>query len=507
MNNSNCNRFITNQDNERWSHVDSFIAIDIGASSGRLMLSRWENEQISLEEIHRFKNGFRQHEGYDRWEIDYLIQEILVGLQKAKQAGITQCSVGIDTWAVDYCLIDKNGQRLGDPIAYRDSRTNEAIATFGKKYSLQKLYEKTGIQLQPFNTIFQLAVEDQGLLQQADKLLLIPDYLGYVFTGKMVTEKTNASTMQLLNANTKTWDLDLLAELGIAEDLFPPLVDAGSTLGTLEATQFPEYDLPEATFVAVASHDTASAIIGTPGNGSDWGYISSGTWSLLGIETKVPNVSITAFDENYTNEWGAHNTIRFLKNIMGMWLIQEVARQQNYQYSYAELASLAEQTPAFQQFIDVNDPRFLNPDNMITELQAYCRETQQKIPETPGELARCIYDNLALCYANELQILEQLTGTAQKINKLHIVGGGSNNRFLNQLTANVAQIIIEAGPGEATAIGNILIQMMNAGIFSSLSEARQAVKHSFPCTVHKPESFDSTILRNYQLFLKGVQQK
>lgn len=484
--------------------MNTFIAIDIGASSGRLMLSRWENEQITLEEIHRFKNGFRPHEGFDRWAIDYLIQEILVGLQKVKQAGINDCFVGIDTWAVDYCLIDQAGERLGDPVAYRDSRTNDAIAAFAQRYSLQKLYEKTGIQLQPFNTIFQLAAEEAQLLQKADKLLLIPDYLGYVFTGKMVTEKTNASTMQLLNANTQTWDAELLAEIGVTEGLFPPLVDAGTVLGALQTQKFPAYDLPQATFVTVASHDTASAIIGTPGEGSDWGYISSGTWSLLGIETKVPNVSLAAFDENYTNEWGAHNTIRFLKNIMGMWLIQEVARQQDYQYSYAELAELAQATPAFQQFVDVNDPRFLNPENMITELQAYCRETQQKVPETAGELARCVYDNLALCYASELQKLEQLTGTTSKLQKLHIVGGGSNNRFLNQLTADAAQLTIEAGPSEATAIGNLLMQMMSAGIFTSLAEARRAVKHSFPCSVHEPQPFDHKILSNYQRFIEGV---
>ncbi len=484
--------------------MKSFIAIDIGASSGRLMLSQWKDDQMTLEEIHRFKNGFRQQDGHDRWQIDYLIQEILLGLQKAKHAGITSCFVGIDTWAVDYCLVDQTGHRLGDPIAYRDERTNGAIAAFGQRYSLQKLYEKTGIQLQPFNTIFQLANEDPQLLQQADKLLLIPDYLGYVFTGKMVTEKTNASTMQLLNVTTQTWDAELLNEIGVTEALFPPLVDAGTTLGTLNHEQFPSYDLPQATFVTVASHDTASAIIGTPAEGSDWGYISSGTWSLLGVETKVPNVSMTAFNENYTNEWGAHHTIRFLKNIMGMWLIQEVARQQDYRYSYAELASLAENTPAFQQFVDVNDPRFLNPKNMITELQAYCRETQQKVPQTAGELARCVYDNLALCYASELQQLAQLTEDGKKIQKLHIVGGGSNNCFLNQLTANIAQITIEAGPSEATAIGNVLMQMINAGVFASLSEARQAVKRSFPCVVHKPQSHESNIVTEYQEFLKGV---
>lgn len=486
--------------------MDTFIAIDIGASSGRLMMSQWDDQQLSLTEIHRFKNSFRHHAGFDRWHIDYLIKEILIGLEKVKHAGIQSCYVGIDTWAVDYCLIDDKGQRLGDPVAYRDKRTNHVIERFSQEYSLQTLYEKTGIQLQPFNTIFQLYVEDKNLLAKADKLLLIPDYLGYVFTGKMVTEKTNASTMQLLNANTQTWDQDLLAAIQVKEDLFAPLVDAGTLLGKLNQEKFSTYDLPDTTFITVASHDTASAIIGTPSSGSDWGYISSGTWSLLGIETKVPNISAAAFDENYTNEWGAHNTIRFLKNIMGMWLIQEVARHQNDQYSFPELAALAEVTPGFQQFIDVNDPRFLNPDNMITELQTYCRETHQKVPETPGEIARCVYDNLALCYGSELQKLEALTGTAHTLQRLHIVGGGSNNTFLNQLTADVAQCTIEAGPGEATAIGNLVLQMITVGLFASLEEARMAIKKSFPCTVHHPRAFDRKIQTNYQSFLKGARQ-
>ena len=339
-------------------------------------------------------------------------------LRKIKQNGIEHCYVGIDTWAVDYCLIDKDGTLLGDPIAYRDSRTKKAVEKFQKLMSLETLYEKTGIQIQSFNTIFQLLVEQRALLEKTDKLLLIPDYLGYVFTNQAVTEKTNASTMQLLNPANDTWDEELLDLVGIRKEQLPPLVDAGTILGSLVKEKFPDFDLPEATFVSVASHDTASAILGTPGQGRDWGYISSGTWSLLGVETKVANVSREAFNENYTNEWGAHNTIRFLKNIMGMWLIQEVARMQDYQYSFPELAELAAKEAPFQQFIDVNHESFLNPENMIVAIQDYCQKTGQKIPETPGAIARCIYDNLALCYASELEKLEKMTGTNGKLSKL-----------------------------------------------------------------------------------------
>lgn len=368
--------------------------------------------------------------------------------------------------------------------------------------SLEKLYEKTGIQIQPFNTIFQLFVEEKERLEQAKTLLLIPDYLGYVFTGEKVTEKTNASTMQLLNANTQTWDEELVELIQVDASLFPPLVEAGTVLGELLIDKFPAHDLPAVTIINVASHDTASAVLGTPGYGENWAYISSGTWSLLGIETTIPNVSLEAFQANYTNEWGAHNTIRFLKNIMGMWLIQEVARMQDYQYSYAQLADLAACEPGFQQFIDVNDPRFLNPVNMLEELQAYCQETNQVAPVTPGELARCVYDNLALCYAAELKQLEELSGTEDTIETLHIVGGGSNNRFLNQLTANATQTTVIAGPGEATAIGNLVMQMLSVGEFSTVEAARKAIENSFACEVYQPEAFEASIFVNY---LKTIQ--
>lgn len=482
----------------------TFVAVDIGASSGRLMKStRKSDGRLSLEEVHRFKNGFRKKDGYQRWEIDYLIHEILTGLEKLKNSGVATCFVGIDTWAVDYCLLDKDGERLGDPISYRDDRTTHAVEAFSKEYSLDKLYEQTGIQIQPFNTLFQLFVEEKERLAEAHKLLLIPDYLGYVFTERMVTEKTNASTMQLLNAGTKEWEPELLERIGVAKELFAPLVDPGTILGSLKKEKFLNYDLPDATFISVASHDTASAVLGTPGKGEKWGYISSGTWSLLGIETKIANVSPAAFSENYTNEWGTHNTVRFLKNIMGMWLIQEVARMQEYQYSYAELAELASKEKALQQFVNINDPRFLNPKNMIQEIQTYCFETEQTVPIRPGAIARCVYDNLALCYANELVKIEHLTGTP--LDRLHIVGGGSNNRLLNQLTADYAGIVVEAGPSEATAIGNILMQMLSTGQFKDVAQARKEIKRSFPSEVFYPDPAKKELAAIYLRQNKGVE--
>ncbi|MGK0605976.1 rhamnulokinase [Enterococcus gilvus] len=479
----------------------TYIAIDIGASSGRLMLSEKDPfEKITLEEIHRFKNGFSEIDGTNYWDADHLIKEIVIGLQKVKQRGIQECYVGIDTWGVDYCLVDEQGRVLSQPVSYRDARTELAMEEFDQKMSLHTLYEKTGIQMQPFNTVFQLLREDQEKLAKAKQLLMIPDYLGCVLTGNAVLEKTNASTMQLMNLETRKLDEEVLSAIHVEKELFPKLVEPGTILGPILKTRFPEYDLPDATVITIASHDTASAVAGTPGKGENWAYISSGTWSLMGIEMEEGVSSKEAFEANFTNEWGVQGTIRFLKNIMGMWLIQEVARMQGYRYSYPELAELASQEEAFVSLIDVNDPRFMNPKNMITEIQNYCRERNQKRPETAGALARCIYDSLALCYAVELEKLEKITG--RTITQLHIVGGGSNNDFLNQLTADVCGINVFAGPGEATAIGNIMVQMVATKGFGTLAEGREGIKQSFPLKEFQPQTNNLQAREKYQSLSK-----
>lgn len=482
--------------------TDTYIAVDIGASSGRLILSEKDSSgMIRLEEIHRFKNGFTHTSGTDCWDADHLIEELLIGLEKVKQQGIDDCYVGIDTWGVDYCLLDKQGQAMSQPVSYRDRRTDNAMTEFDRIFSLRVLYEKTGIQLQPFNTVFQLLKEDRETLKQAEQLLLMPDYLGYVFTGKAVLEKTNASTMQLMNLETRKLDEDVLTAIAVDKKLFPDPVEPGLILGPILKEKFSEYDLPNATFITIASHDTASAVVGTPGKGDNWAYISSGTWSLMGVEIENGISTKEAYDANFTNEWGVQGTIRFLKNIMGMWLIQEVARMQEYQYSYPELAELASQEEAFVSLIDVNDQRFLNPKNMITEIQDYCRETNQKVPETAGELARCIYDSLALCYALELEKLEKITG--RTITQLHIVGGGSNNDFLNQLTADTCGIAVLAGPGEATAIGNIIVQMVATEGFGTLEEGREGIKESFPLKEFHPKADTHLVVKKYQALTKS----
>ncbi|MGG5340955.1 rhamnulokinase [Enterococcus sp. AZ192] len=480
--------------------METFVAIDIGASSGRVIKSERLDGKLTLEEIHRFKNAFHLEKGFQRWNVKNLIQEILIGLEKLKRKGIQKCFVGIDTWAVDYCLVDKNGELLANPVSYRDPRTQGAIDLFQQKMDLITLFKKTGIQIQPFNTIFQLLIEDKRVLEATEKIMLIPDYLGYMFTDEMVTEKTNGSTMQLLNNETETWDEELLQLLGINEEFFAPLVDSGTILGPLVSEKFTEFDLPEVTFINVASHDTASAVAGIPSEErKNWGFLSSGTWSLLGVETKVSNHSVEAYNENYSNEWGVESSYRFLKNIMGMWLIQQVSHQLDDQYSYQELADLASEEPKFQQFIDINEAMFLNPENMIEAIQDYCRKTDQKIPKTTGEIARSIFDNLALCYALELEKLEKLS---TKIEVLHIIGGGSNNELLNQLTADLSHTPVCAGPSEATAIGNILIQMVTIGIFSSVQEGRDYVRKSFPQTYYQPIDVNKEVLENYKCFIE-----
>ena len=439
--------------------MKAYVAVDIGASSGRLMLGQLEDGKLKLQEMHRFKNGFEFKNNYDRWNIDYLIDEIFKGLEKIKESGYTEVSLGIDTWAVDYVLVGKDGKKLQDPISYRDKRTSNSINELTTEVSKEYIYKKTGIQFLNFNTLYQLFEEDKELLKKTDKIMMIPDYIGYILTGKAVTEITNASTTQMLSLREGLFDKNLLEKVNVSSDQFAKLVDAGTVLGNLKEDS--KYELPKVNVVTVATHDTASAVIGTPCEGQHWAYLSSGTWSLIGTELNIPENGAKAFKENYTNEWRAYGTYRFLKNIMGLWMAQCVKNELNDQYSFSELAELAGEVEPFEQFINVNDQRFQNPGNMIQEIQAYCRETGQKVPETPGEIMMAIYSNLALFYANEISKLDDIMG--YHIDTLNIVGGGSNVALMNQLTSIIANVDVYAGPSEATAIGNILVQMITAG--------------------------------------------
>lgn len=474
-----------------------YTAIDIGASSGRIMVGELKEEKLDIQEIHRFANGFSQRDGHCFWDIDHLLKQILQGLQKVKTLGYERCTVGIDTWAVDYVLLDEKGDRLRDAISYRDRRTDHTIDKLEHTLSKAAIYQKTGIQFQPFNTIYQLYEEDRELLKKTDKIMMVPDYLGYCLTGKAVTEITNASTTQLLNASTGKLDPELLEAVSVLEQQFAPLTEPGCELGKLRNEWFPDYDLPACKVMTVATHDTASAVIAAPGVNDGWAYISSGTWSLIGVENKTPIITDLALENNYTNERGANNTIRFLKNIIGMWVIQEVKQQLQADYSFQQLAEEAKKTEPFQQFINLNDKRFLNPENMIKEIQHYCRQTRQKIPRTAGELACCIYSNLAIIYAIAIKELETIT--EKPIEQFHIIGGGARNDFLNQLTADMSGKAVYAGPIEATATGNLLMQMIAAKEVKDIKEARQVVRNSFPIKVFTPKDIDrSTIIQSFQ---------
>lgn len=479
----------------------NYVAVDIGASSGRLILGQLNHDQIQLQEVHRFANGFAEKDQHERWDIDHLIEEIFSGLEKVKKMGIEDVKLGIDTWAVDYVLVDMDGKKMCDPISYRDHRTDTAVDDLTSVLPKSYIYEKTGIQFLNFNTLYQLYEEDKDYLANADKIMMIPDYIGYVLTGNAVTEVTNASTTQMLNLREGLFDHDLLNEVNVKTEQFPRLVESGTTLGNVRYKWHKKYDLPKTEVITVATHDTASAVLGSLVDGKNWAFLSSGTWSLLGTELNTPENGAEAYVANYTNEWGAYGTYRFLKNIMGLWICQCVKHEYQDQYSFAELAALAGQEQPFQQFIDVNDKRFENPASMITELQNYCRETNQVVPETVSQVMMAIYSNLSLFYANELQKLSHILG--YQIDTLNIVGGGSNVRLMNQLTSTLANVDVYAGPGEATAIGNIIVQMIANHEVKDIHHGRQLIKNSFDIKKFTPDEdqYDG-ILKAYQNFLQ-----
>ncbi len=462
-----------------------YLAIDIGASGGRHILGHLENGKMVLQEIYRFSNGMLEKDGHLVWDVDGLFEEIIRGMQECKSQGMIPVSVGIDTWAVDFCLLDRNGNRLGDAVAYRDGRTEGMAEEVYKVISEPELYARSGIQKQPFNTIYQLMALRQRspeLLAQAEKLLLIPDYFHYRLTGKQVAEYTNATTTQLVNPDTKDWDWELIDRLQYPGHLFPQIVLPGTKLGQLrdEIAQRVGY---QCKVVEPATHDTASAVLAVPGQEELPFYISSGTWSLMGTELQMANSKEICRIHNMTNEGGYNYRYRFLKNIMGLWMIQSVRKELAPEKSYAEICRQAAACE-ISSLVDCNAGRFLAPENMTLEIQQACREQQMQVPEGIGEVAAVIYNSLAQCYGETIKELEELTG--RKAEQLHIVGGGSSADYLNQLTAQAVGIPVLAGPMEATAIGNVCAQMIAAGRLLNLQQARKCVRESFPMKEFRP---------------------
>lgn len=460
-----------------------FLAFDLGASSGRAILGKLENNKLSLTEVHRFNNRMIRIHGSYFWNIYNLFEELKTGLKKCIQNHrIQPDSIGIDTWGVDYSLVDASGQLIGLPYAYRDHRTDHAMKEFFELLDSNQTYQLTGIQFMQFNTLFQLyssSKEKHSRLKIAKSLLFTPDTLNYLFTGVKKNEYTIASTSQLLKPGKAECEEKLLSMAGVSRDLLEEIVQPGTRMGIVLPEIQEEIGSSEISCISVASHDTASAIVAVPAEGENWAYLSSGTWSVLGVELKKPLVNEEARIMNFTNEGGVDGSTRFLKNIMGMWLIQECKRiwDTDETLEWESIVKLSNETEPFKCLIDPDDARFLNPGNMPVTIQEYCKETNQTVPESKGEIARCIYDSLVLKYKYTVEQIEQVTGG--KIDKLHIIGGGSKNEMVNQQTADALGILVYAGPTEATAIGNLLIQARALGAVASLQEIRKIVRHSF----------------------------
>ncbi|MBR2353545.1 MAG: rhamnulokinase [Clostridia bacterium] len=453
-----------------------YLAVDIGASSGRHILGWMENGKIQLEEIYRFPNGTTLKNGHQCWDHEGLVNHIVAGLKKAKEIGKVPSYLGIDTWGVDFLLLDKDGKVIGDSVGYRDKRTEGIDAKVYEILPEAELYARTGIQKQLYNTVYQLmALKTQNpeQLEAAETFLMMPDYLNYRLTGVAHQEYTNATTAQLVNIETGEWDLPMIERLGYPTRLFQnKLSMPGEVVGKLspEIAREIGYDL---TVIHPASHDTGSAVLAVPTNSDNVAYLSSGTWSLMGIERLIPDSSKEACAHNFTNEGGYDRRFRYLKNIMGLWIIQSIRKELNGKYSFAELCDMATALGDTPYRIDVNDHSFLAPDSMMGAIRAYCNA-----PDMPlDHMLVAVYRGLAECYAETIREITEMTGKAP--DALHIIGGGSKDDYLNELTAKALGIPVYAGPTEATAIGNLLAQMLGTGVFASIAEAREAVFASF----------------------------
>ena len=455
-----------------------YLAIDIGASSGRHMLASVADGKMQLEEIYRFPNGMDNVNGTLCWDVKRLFTEIKNGLKKCKELGKIPVSMGIDTWAVDYVLLDKDDRILGDTVGYRDSRTDGMDQKVYEVISQSALYERTGIQKQMFNTIYQLmAVKEQHpeYMEQAESLLMIPDYFQFLLTGVKKMEYTNATSTQLIDPKTNDWDYELIEMLGYNRKMFRPVSMPGTVVGnfTKEIQEEVGFDCK---VVLPATHDTGSAVLSVPTNDDNAIYISSGTWSLMGIERKEADCSMASMQANFTNEGGYDHRFRFLKNIMGHWMIQSVKKEFEEDLSFAEICERASKE-TIDSIVDCNDDCFLAPQSMIKAVQDFCRATGQTVPQTVGEIAAVIYNSLGKCYGDTVKEIEAITGNTY--DTIYVVGGGANAGYLNELTAKYTGKNVSAGPTEATAIGNITVQMLHDGVFASLPEARTCIGESF----------------------------
>lgn len=458
--------------------AEYFLGIDIGASSGRHIFAHMEKGKMIMEEVHRFPNGMSKKDGELCWDTKALFHEIKLGMRKCAELGKIPISVGIDTWAVDFVLLDEQDEVIGNTVGYRDSRTQGMDEKVYETISLEELYHKTGIQKQIFNSIYQLmAIKEKKpeQLQKAKTFLMIPDYFHFLLCGEKCVEYTNATTTQLVSPVTKTWDMGIINSLGYPTNIFPEIKMAGTVLGELTKEIAEEVGF-SCKVVLPATHDTGSAVLAVPSNAPQTMYISSGTWSLMGVERMEADCSDKSMECNFTNEGGYDYRFRYLKNIMGLWMIQSLKKEIHDQYSFAELCEMASRE-TISSIVDCNDDTFLAPESMQEAVKAFCQKTNQQIPQTTGEMAAVIYNSLAVCYENTVNEIEAMTGVNYEC--IHVVGGGANAQYLNELTAKKTGKTVYAGPTEATAIGNLTVQMMAAGVLKSLTEARKTIFDSF----------------------------
>lgn len=460
-----------------------YLAIDIGASSGRHMLASMKDGKMQLEEVYRFPNGMDDKNGTLCWNVERLFTEIKNGLKKCKEIGKLPVSMAIDTWGVDYVLLDKDDRILGNTVGYRDSRTEGMDEKVYEVIPQDELYARTGIQKQIFNTVYQLmAVKEYHpeYLEQAESILMIPDYFHFLLTGVKKNEYTNATTGQLVSPKTNDWDYEMIDMLGCNSKMFRPVSMPGTVVGEFTEEVQKEVGF-NCTVVLPATHDTGSAVLAVPTNDDDAVYISSGTWSLMGIERKEADCSMESMKANFTNEGGYDHRFRYLKNIMGLWMIQSVKKEFAEDLSFAQICEMASKE-TISSIVDCNDDCFLAPKSMIKAVQDFCRGTGQQVPETVGEISSVIYNSLAKCYGDTVKEIEEITG--KKYSTIYVVGGGSNAGYLNELTAKYTGKKVSAGPSEATAIGNVIVQMLHDGVFKDLPEARTCVRESFDVVMY-----------------------
>ncbi|TML68157.1 MAG: rhamnulokinase [Actinobacteria bacterium] len=485
----------------------TFAAVDLGGQSGRVAVGRFDGEHLSVTEVHRFLNIPVKTADTLNWDILGLYREVIDGLAAAAREAGRVDSVAVDSWAVDFGMLASDGRLLGNPVHYRDTRRAQAMDGVLAEVPARELYERTGIQLMPINTVFELgamAAERDPALDAAETLLLIPDLMHYWLCGTRASEFTNATTTQCFDPRTGIWAFDLLERLDIPSRLLPEVVQPGTQLARLREGVAEETRLGDAVVVAAATHDTGSAVAAVPFRHSRSAFISAGTWSLVGLEVPRPVISDASFAANLTNEGGVGSTFRLLRNVTGLWLIHECRHAwtlEGHHYSFDQLVELAKEAPSFRSLIEPNDPAFAHQGNMPTRVRAFCAHTGQPEPVEPGEVVRCILESLALKHAQTIDVLASVTGTAPR--EIHLVGGGARNELLCRWTASAAGIPVLSGPEEATLLGNLLLQAMSLGEIASIHEGREIVRASFAPTIYEPQD-TATWLEARERFVQTI---